>query len=357
MTKVTFPHMGNLQIPARAFFEKLGLEVIVPPEITRKTIELGVKYSPEMACLPLKINLGNFIQALEKGAEIIIMGGGCGPCRFGYYGQVQQEILENLGYDFELISLEANLFYTFRKLRNLLGAVTFLKLFPAWKLAWSKIKAMDEITDLVLAGRAKEKREGQLDLLYEEFLEQLDLEEKSPAVYKLKENYKNKIQSCMEAGELESHIRIGIVGEIYVVLEGTANLHTARKLGRLGAVVEREISLSHWLKDFLNLSETRKRIRKQGQPYINSFVGGHGQDSVGNTVHYSKRNFDGIVHLAPFTCMPEIIAQSILEEVSEKEDIPVLSLMFDEHSGEAGLETRLEAFVDLLMEKKQVEVF
>jgi len=65
-----------------------------------------VAHSPEFACLPLKINIGNFIEALEKGADTIVMAGGVGPCRFGYYGQVQKEILKDLGYDFEMIILE-----------------------------------------------------------------------------------------------------------------------------------------------------------------------------------------------------------------------------------------------------------
>lgn len=47
-------------------------------------------------------------------------------------------------------------------------------------------------------------------------------------------------------------------------------------------------------------------------------------------------------------CMPEIISRSILPQVSRDHDMPVLSLVLDEHTGEAGIQTRLEAFVDLL---------
>ena len=352
MPVVTFPHMGNLKIPSRAFFKKMGLEVVVPPEITRKTIELGVKHSPEMACLPLKINLGNFIEALEKGAEIIVMGGGNGPCRFGYYGQVQQEILTDLGYDFQLLSLEGNLLYTFNRLRDLLGGFSLLKIAAAWRLAWAKITVMDRITELVLASRAREAKAGQVDEIYQEFLQELDEIMEPALVRQLEAKYRRRIKDCLLAAGKGRQVKIGIVGEIYVVLEGAANLHTARRLGRLGAEVAREISLTHWLKDFLNMSHSRTKIRQKGRPYINSFVGGHGEDSVGGTIHYSEQGFDGIVHLAPFTCMPEIVAQGILEEVSTRENIPVMSLVFDEHSAEAGLQTRLEAFVDLLARGK-----
>ena len=71
--KVTFPHMGNMYIPLKSLFEQLGVEVVVPPPTTKKTLDLGVKYSPEFACLPLKLTIGNFIEAFSLGANTIIM--------------------------------------------------------------------------------------------------------------------------------------------------------------------------------------------------------------------------------------------------------------------------------------------
>ncbi|MGI6574661.1 MAG: hypothetical protein ACOX3A_02135 [bacterium] len=61
--KVTFPHMGTINIPLKAFFTALGVEVIEPPPITQKTISLGTRYAPEFACLPLKINVGNYLES------------------------------------------------------------------------------------------------------------------------------------------------------------------------------------------------------------------------------------------------------------------------------------------------------
>jgi len=77
--KITFPHMGNSHIAIKALLTGLKLEVILPPPITKRTLELGVKYSPEFACLPLKINVGNFIEALEQGADTVLMAGGWDP--------------------------------------------------------------------------------------------------------------------------------------------------------------------------------------------------------------------------------------------------------------------------------------
>ena len=107
MTKVTFPHMGTLAIPMKSLLSNLGLQPVVPPPTSQSTITIGTKLSPEFACLPLKVNLGNYVEAIAKGAELILMAGGVGPCRFGYYSQVQQEALRDAGYDVQLITLEA----------------------------------------------------------------------------------------------------------------------------------------------------------------------------------------------------------------------------------------------------------
>ena len=61
---------------------------------------------------------------------------------------------------------------------------------------------------------------------------------------------------------------------------------------------------------------------------------------------YARNGFDGIIHLAPFTCMPEIVAENIMP--STKEDIPVLAVTCDEQQSKQGMLTRLEAFTDLI---------
>jgi predicted nucleotide-binding protein (sugar kinase/HSP70/actin superfamily) len=148
MVKVTFPHMGNAHIPIKALLKGLRLEVVPPPPISQKTIELGVKYSPEFACLPLKINIGNFIEAIESGADTIVMAGGWGPCRFGYYAQVERDILKDLGYDFNMIILEApdsRLSELLKQLKALGENVTLWEALKAIKFAWYKLNAVEKL--------------------------------------------------------------------------------------------------------------------------------------------------------------------------------------------------------------------
>ncbi|MGL5514547.1 MAG: hypothetical protein ACRDBM_15115, partial [Sporomusa sp.] len=85
----TFPHMGALSVTLKSLLSGLGLTVLPPPPISKLTMELGAKYAPETACLPFKVTLGNYIEALDAGADTIITCGGVGPCRLGYYAQIQ----------------------------------------------------------------------------------------------------------------------------------------------------------------------------------------------------------------------------------------------------------------------------
>lgn len=70
---ISFPHLGNYYIVFNYFLSRaLKCKVIIPPKSTRKTIELGSKYSPDFVCVPFKYNLGNYIEALDMGANVLV---------------------------------------------------------------------------------------------------------------------------------------------------------------------------------------------------------------------------------------------------------------------------------------------
>ena len=92
--KIAFPYFGYDTIALKNFIETLGGEVRLPPPITERTLSIGTKYSPELICLPFKITLGNFIEALDNGADTLFMAAGARKCRFGYYHYIQETILK-----------------------------------------------------------------------------------------------------------------------------------------------------------------------------------------------------------------------------------------------------------------------
>jgi len=357
--KVTFPHMGNAHIPIKALLQGLKLDVIPPPPITKKTLELGVKYSPEFACMPLKINIGNFIEAIENGADTIVMAGGWGPCRFGLYAQVERDILSDLGYDFQMVILEApdsKLSELLKQVKSLGKNVSLWESLKVIKFAWYKLNAVERLERKLEYCLPRVSDKDRAEKIYEEGLLDIDRADNKTEVDYLTGLAVQKLE------ELPQHrgdiIEIGLVGEIYTILEPSANYNICRYLGRLNAKVTRSIYTSEWVNDHLLGGFIRKSNHKHivgcARPYLNYWVGGHGLETVGSTVDFARKKYDGIIQIGPLTCMPEIVAQSILPRVSEREGIPCMTLWFDEHSGTAGIYTRLEAFVDMLRRQKLV---
>ena len=102
--KVTFPHLGSYFVPLEVLCRAgLGVEYIVPPPITVRTLEIGSRHSPDFVCAPFKYNLGNYIEAIEAGANTLIQVGGA--CRLHYYGELHEQILRDLGYNVHFVNL------------------------------------------------------------------------------------------------------------------------------------------------------------------------------------------------------------------------------------------------------------
>jgi len=359
---ITMPHMGHLHIPLKAMLEHVGLEVVTPPACSKRTLSLGTRHSPEFACLPLKINLGNYLEARELGADSILMAGGLGPCRFGYYAQVQREILHDLGMDMKMVVLEPpdtglkDFLYDIRALAN---GRSWFQVVKAIQLAWYKARAIDLVDMKLQQVRAREERFGMADRIFQKALKEIDRAKTKEEIYGAARRAIGEMDVVPQKANF-TPVKIAIVGEIYTILEPFVNLDMERHLGRMGAEVNRAIYLSEWINDHIFRGilplKSNKRLRKLARPYLNHFVGGHGWETVGGTVDYARRGFDGVIQLAPLTCMPEIVAQTILPQVSKEQEIPVMTLYVDEQTGEAGLMTRLEAFVDLIYRRKYAEI-
>lgn len=350
--------MGNMYIPVRALLEYLDLEVIVPPFSSQKTLNLGVKYSPEFACLPLKLNLGNFIEAKELGADTIIMAGGVGPCRFGLYAQVEKEILSGLGYEYDCLVLEPpdkHLGQFITRLKKIIGSNSWWKVIEAIKFAYEKSCSVDLIEKKVQYLRPREKKAGTVERMYTHILNNINAAQSF-----------NSLNEATNLGLLKlgqvpldcnvQVVRIGLIGEIYTLLEPFVGLDIEKELGKLGAEVTRSLYLSEWINKHLLMNFSKKvKIKpftQLAKPYLNYFVGGHGRETIGYAVGFAQEGYDGIIQIAPLTCMPEIVAHNILPKVRENYQIPLLTIYVDEQSGKAGLVTRLEAFLDLIRRQK-----
>jgi len=347
--------MGNIYIPFKALFRRLNMDYVIPPVSNQHTMSLAVKHSPEGLCIPFKLTLGNLVEALEMGADTLVMPAGYGVCRLGYYAKTQEQILRDLGYDFEMVPVgvsESKLLGILRIIKRLSNDAPWSKIISGFRFGLAKMNALDRMERLVHKVRAVERVKGTASRLYTRAIEAIDQADSYDSLKRVKTDYTDQLNQ-VTTDDIEPLI-VGITGEFYVLLEPFSNLDVESELGKLGVEVRRSTFVSEWTKFswFLNplgINE-KDRIHKAARPYLSRDIGGDGWESVGEKVLHANK-YDGLVHLAPFTCMPEIIAQNIMP--ATKESIPVLTILCDEQLAKPGMLTRLEAFVDLLVRKRR----
>ena len=62
----------------------------------------------------------------------------------------------------------------------------------------------------------------------------------------------------------------------------------------------------------------------------------------------------GVIQLSSFNCGCDSIVSVLFREILEEKHIPLMTLVLDEHAGQAGVDTRLEAFVDSIKEQHAI---
>ncbi len=348
--RLTFPHMGNLWVGVKAIANKLDVELVIPPPTTQRTLSLGVKYSPETACLPFKLTLGNMIEGLELGADTVIMTGQYGPCRFGYYHKTQELILRELGYDFQMITESLGIKYILKHLTN--GAPP-AEIITGFRFGLAKLKALDELEQFVYKIRAIERDRGDASRVYRDAFQAIDDAGDHQAIKRTKQQYLQALRSLPTVSSPDPP-KIGVTGEFFIVIDPFANMDVEIELGKLGVEVRRPQSV--WKMIGVNPfalafgSREQDKSHKAAMSYLSHHVGGDGWQTIGEKVRHA-RDWDGLVHVEPFGCLPETMARNIMP--STKEKLPVLNITYDEHTGKAGMINRLEAFTDMIHRGKR----
>ena len=362
--KITFPHMGNIYLGVKALFDGLGIDYIIPPQNNKLSLEIGSLHSPEEICLPFKIMIGNYIQAIEQGADTIIIPGSCGPCRFGEYCEMQMMLLKKLGYNLDFIVIDAptdigikELYKRILKVSQVSNKSKYKKLkslFDAIKV----INLIDEIEASTHIFAGYERVKGECKRILNKCKEDAFKCDSPKEMIKVLHNYK-EIINHVSIDINKDPLKIAIIGEIYTVIEPFSNLYIEDKLMSYGVSTKRSLTPSWWVKNtaLLPTKLNSLNIKKNAKYYLSLNIGGHARECIGEAVLAKKEGFDGAIQIFPMGCMPEIVSKSILPQISKDKDFPIMSLVVDEMTGDAGYITRIEAFVDLLERRRNNVLF
>lgn len=342
------PQAGDYHIIADILLQRcLNYKTVKSPTMTKRTLELGGRHSPDMICTPFKTTLGNFIEAAEQGANVFVMPGF--GCRLGYYDILQKQILDDLGFCCEMITL-FDYIPTVKRLYSAMNSInpdlTQEDFNSVFEVVVRVTLDMDNLADFIRRNVAFEVNKGEYEKLYQAYLQEVVKAQAVAEAEAICVKYKEKIEAVI-VDKPERPIRIGIIGEIYVVVEPFSNCNLEKWLADNRVEIVRMSDLSRMATAVFTVAE---QVEKSGG-YVNYNIGSTANDAIAHAYEMIQDGIDGIIHVKPASCSPEITAMSILQNMSRDHNIPFLYMTFDTETSEAGVHTRLEAFHDMIVMK------
>jgi predicted nucleotide-binding protein (sugar kinase/HSP70/actin superfamily) len=144
----------------------------------------------------------------------------------------------------------------------------------------------------------------------------------------------------------KSPLRIAFIGHPYNLFDIDIN----KDLLALAKSLDMEIITSDLLSE--------KEIDREVSGLSKEIYWSSGREIVGSLFHFLSGGVDGVVFLTSFKCGIDALLQEFIKrrlKVRGGSSIPLLILSLDEHTGREGLTTRLEAFRDVVEERKNSE--
>ena len=286
-----------------AFLNTLGAKAILSPKTNKQIIEESAKLSYPDSCFPIKLLHGH-AESLQDADYIL------SPCplRLG-----RQEGEENQKYACPLVQASP---FLIRQALNLSEKI----LIPFIDLSVSDNDVLDSFTKTAI-NMGFDKHEGK-EAALAGLAAQRNFE-------RAREEYGRQLLQ-----QIHENNQIGVVifARAYMAQDSGANLGIADKLSQLGVV---PIPL-----DFLPLSSVNPQDYSD-RPYWMY----ESKQIAGAAITVSDPHLYGLV-LTNFGCGPNSFILNIVEDIMG--DKPLGQLEIDEHAAEAGIVTRLEAFVDTI---------
>jgi predicted nucleotide-binding protein (sugar kinase/HSP70/actin superfamily) len=312
----------------KTLLEGLGAEVVVSRETSEALLENGVRYCVDDICVPVKL----------------------------YYGHVL-DIKDAIDYLFvqRLVSVEKSKMdsFTCPKLMGLpdmiKGSIDDLPPLMEFRLDINRypLKKTARMLAAPLAPsasklRAALKRAVAVQKLFEEQL--LTGADPASSMRRVLKNGKGNGEHRREwpRGNKPKDLNIALVGHEYLIHDRFISHDLPRKLERQGAnvfymtqvppsVIDREIGR------YPEISWSYEKFL------------------LGAASHFLRReDVHGVMIVMGFACGPDsIVSEIITREVRTEDSPPVMTLVLDEHTGEAGVTTRVEAFVDLVRRSRR----
>ncbi|MDJ1651527.1 MULTISPECIES: hypothetical protein [Gordonibacter] len=350
-TRVAFLRYSYYDIVFKFFVEQvLDADYLPLPEPTKRTVELGSRNASDYVCAPFKHILGDYIEALELGADVLVQF--AGPCRLGYYGELQESILRDMGYEFQMLNFAT---VTGKPLTEYIEVckktvnpnLSVPRGVRGMLAVFKMIECLDEAQDFYLAHAGFEVERGSFDRTLAAYHADMRAATTERDIAEAQRRGMEALRA-LPLRHVERPVRVGVVGEYFTAVDPHSNLGLERKLLDMGVEVHRLLNMTN-----RNLRYHEKNLRASIADYVRYDMGPTSSMTIAATLKYAQEGFDGVVHLKSSGCTPEVDCIPVLQQVSRDTGMPILYLSYDSQTSDTGLDTRLEAFYDMLAMKKE----
>lgn len=311
----------------REFLTGLGAEVVYSPATNKKILEAGLGASLSEACLPVKLFFGHTLALVEEVDYILVP---------------------------RLVSIESKAYIC----PKFIGLPDMLR---------ARLTGLPPLIDSIMDVR-REKTEPEKN--WQRFFEDAGhfltgdgalihaaarralLADKIYRSMLARGLLPSEILASEDAPQIaagaqvaEQPLRIGLLGHPYLLYDDYINMGLIGKLRQLGA----DLTTSE--------SVPGDQVEAQLHKLPKRLFWTLGRRIIGSALYFmASRQLDGLLYVESFGCGPESLVGYLVERwVQRYGQIPFMSLTIDEHSGEAGLVTRLEAFTDMIKRRKKSE--
>ncbi len=323
MLKQTLNRISSIGIPKAllyhrygilwtTFFDRLGLDVIVSDDTDKGIFDEGERASVDECCLASKVFMGHVASLIGKCDAIFVPSYASVDVRAGFctkYQSLPDLVMSTFSRDLDVVSLVVDspidgkaMREAYLKMASELGASS-KQAKRAWKAAMRSQEAHDKAK---VASQAK--------------------------TFKLLEEYK-RVAAKDASGKISAPLAILVVAHPYISHDPFIAGDIVSAIENMDAVVIYADESDHAkaYQASFDFSETLPWI-------INRELAG--------SILMNKDRIDGIVLISAFPCGPDsMFDHAVMRSIR---GIPILNLMIDAQSGSAGVQTRIESFIDIL---------
>lgn len=299
----------------KTFFTDLGLEVVTSANTTRRTVDRGIAVAVDEICLPIKVYLGHIRDLIEHHPDYLFVP--------------------------RLISVEARS-YICPKFMGLPDMVRALV---------PDVPPLIDITvdlsrnervfrrDLIKVGQLFAAGRRSIQKAYQHGLQELHFCRTLAGQGGTMAEAIRVWEGQETAGKEEGDLQVGVLGHGYAIYDAGLSMNLINRLRQQGC----RIVLPEGLE--------QRNVEEQAASVPKRVFWTLGRKQLGSALHMAQRpDIDGIIYTACFGCGPDSIIGEIIQRYVRNK--PFMLLTMDEHTGEAGLMTRLEAFCDMLRRRR-----